>query len=374
MIKKQVNFARPIFIIVLLIGIVIFATVAKAMGQVFVPITIALLISLVFQPIITMLHKRFKIPWIVGIILTITIVSVGVWAITSLLIASLKTIVEVYPKYEERFTIIYKNLADVFKLPYDANNTLFQNLWGQLKVRQTLQSYAFLASNSLFGFLKDLLLVIIVVIFFLLDLQYFQQKIELALGETTKSKAIIMITDIIKQVTKYISVKFYISLLTGILVFFGTLIIKLDFPIVWGFIAFVLNFIPTFGSIISGLLTTIFALAQFWPSPAQVFATGILMLGVNMVLGNIVEPRIQGRQLGLSPFIIIISLSFWGWLWDFTGLILAVPMMVIVKIICENFSMLQPVAVLMGNYSSEVKIAEANEEENTLSDLSKKTE
>lgn len=374
MIKKQVNFARPIFIIVLLIGIVIFATVAKAMGQVFVPITIALLISLVFQPIITMLHKRFKIPWIVGIILTITIVSVGVWAITSLLIASLKTIVEVYPKYEERFTIIYKNLADVFKLPYDANNTLFQNLWGQLKVRQTLQSYAFLASNSLFGFLKDLLLVIIVVIFFLLDLQYFQQKIELALGETTKSKAIIMITDIIKQVTKYISVKFYISLLTGILVFFGTLIIKLDFPIVWGFIAFVLNFIPTFGSIISGLLTTIFALAQFWPSPAQVFATGILMLGVNMVLGNIVEPRIQGRQLGLSPFIIIISLSFWGWLWDFTGLILAVPMMVIVKIICENFSMLQPIAVLMGNYSSEVKIAEANEEENTLSDLSKKTE
>jgi len=66
------------------------------------------------------------------------------------------------------------------------------------------------------------------------------------------------------------------------------------------------------------------------------------MLAVNMILGNIVEPRVQGQNLGLSPFVILVSLSAWGWLWGFAGLVLAVPMTVIVKIVCENVPGLEP--------------------------------
>ena len=73
------------------------------------------------------------------------------------------------------------------------------------------------------------------------------------------------------------------------------------------------------------------------------------MLAVNMILGNFVEPKVQGRNLGLSPFIIIVSLSIWGWLWGFLGMILAVPMMVILKIVCENISFLQPLSIFMGS-------------------------
>ncbi len=147
------------------------------------------------------------------------------------------------------------------------------------------------------------------------------------------------------------SVKFFISLLTGVLIFLGTFAVGMGFPILWGFLAFILNFIPNFGSILSGVLTSVFALVQFWPKPAPVVFVAVLMFAVNFILGNIIEPRVQGRHLGLSPFIIIVSLSFWGWLWGFTGLILAVPMMVILKIICENVSILHPAAVLMGNYT-----------------------
>lgn len=68
-----------------------------------------------------------------------------------------------------------------------------------------------------------------------------------------------------------------------------------------------------------------------------------------MILGNILEPRIEGNHLGLSPFVILVSLSLWGWLWGFVGMILAVPMTVIIKIVCENFSILNPIAVLLGN-------------------------
>ena len=138
----------------------------------------------------------------------------------------------------------------------------------------------------------------------------------------------------------------------------GISLVKLDFPIIWGFIAFVLNFIPNFGSIISGILTTFFALVQFWPHPSPVIWVGFVMLAVNMVLGNFVEPKVQGRNLGLSPFIIIVSLSVWGWLWGFLGMILAVPMMVILKIVCENIEFLQPLSILMGSRTPETRGAE----------------
>jgi predicted PurR-regulated permease PerM len=73
------------------------------------------------------------------------------------------------------------------------------------------------------------------------------------------------------------------------------------------------------------------------------------MTSVNMVLGNILEPRIEGKNLGVSPFIILISLSLWGYIWGFTGMLIAVPLMVIIKIVCENIDYLKGLAILIGN-------------------------
>jgi predicted PurR-regulated permease PerM len=116
-----------------------------------------------------------------------------------------------------------------------------------------------------------------------------------------------------------------------------------------------MNFIPNLGSIVSWGGTTLFALVQFWPYPGSILATGIVMLAINFILGNAVEPKIQGDNLGLSPFVIVASLVGWGWLWGFAGLVLAVPMTVIIKIVCENVPMLEPVSILLGSYK-EVKI------------------
>ena len=349
--KKLVNFARPIFLLLLVLTVIVLAAVLKVTGTFLVPVTIAMFVSLVFEPLIVTLNTKFKIPWIAGIFIVLTLVIVSVWIIASLLLTSIRTIIDLYPRYEERFTVIYKAIAGLFALPYNAESTLFQNLWGQLSIRQTLRNFAFSLSNSLIVFFKDLLLVLLFAVFFLLDLRYLRQKLDFAFGDGSKGKAAIIITDIIQQVTRYMSVKFFISLLTGVLIFLGTFVVGMGFPILWGFLAFILNFIPNFGSILSGVLTSVFALVQFWPKPAPVVFVAVLMCAVNFILGNIIEPRVQGRHLGLSPFIIIVSLSFWGWLWGFTGLILAVPMMVILKIICENVSILHPAAVLMGNYT-----------------------
>ena len=189
------------------------------------------------------------------------------------------------------------------------------------------------------------------------------RKISYAFADRAKGKILRMIRRIILDIVHYISIKFFISLTTGILVFFVALIFGMDFAVLWAFLAFVLNFIPTFGSIFSCGLTTTFALLQFYPSYSKIVAILILMILINFMLGNIIEPRVQGKNLGLSPFVIIVSLSLWGYIWGMVGMIIAVPMTVIIKIISENISYLHPLAILLGNNPLQTK-KEFKESEN----------
>lgn len=365
--KKLSNFARPIFILILFLCTIVVAAVLKVTSSVVIPLTIAILVSLVFEPVLNKLNKKFKIPWAIGIVIILIILMISISLIGTLLFNSVKAVLSSYPKYEERITFIYQNIAQVFQLPYDAEDSLFANLWNQLGVRKAVQDFALTFSSSLIGFMKDFVMVLLFAVFFMLELKYFRPKIEYAFEvakenrnttsveekEKDRIRVSNIISDIIQQVTKYISVKFFISLLTGIFAYIGCVCVGLDFPIIWAFIAFVLNFIPNFGSIISVILTTVFAVLQFWPNPTKMIITLFFMTAINFCLGNIIEPRVQGKNLGLSPFIIIASLSVWGYIWGFVGLILAVPMMVTLKIICENFSLLQPVSVIIGSFPPE---------------------
>ncbi len=353
--KKRENFIQGIFFILLFFAAVVTAAILKISGSVLLPLTIAILFALVFEPVVSLLNRKFKIPWFAGILLVIIVAAIGVTVLGSILFSSLKTILLQYPKYEERFLKIYEGIAQIMQLPFNADYTLFENLWGQLGVRSTIQSLAFSLSNSFISFLQDGVVVILFIVFFLLELRFLREKVEYAFENRFSGKITLIISDIISQITRYLSVKFFISLLTGVLVYFGMLLIGLDFPVVWGFISFVLNFIPNFGSIAAGVLAAVFSLVQFWPEPGPVISVIVLMLGVNMVLGNFVEPKVQGKNLGLSPFVIVAALSVWGWIWGFAGLILAVPMMVILKIVCENVLLLHPLSVLMGSYPPEKK-------------------
>ena len=361
--KKYTNFARPIFILILFLCTIVTAAVLKVTSSVLIPLTIAVLVSLVFEPVLNELNKKFKIPWAIGIVFILIILMVSISLIGTLLFNSVKTVLSLYPKYEERITFIYQTVAKLFQLPYDAEDSLFANL-----------------SSSLIGFMKDFVMVLLFAFFFMLELKYFRAKIEYAfivarenavspteeIKNDNKGRISGIITDIIQQVTRYISVKFFISLLTGVLAYLGCLFVGLDFPIIWAFIAFVLNFIPNFGSIISVLGTTLFAVLQFWPNPTKMIITLLFMTAINFTLGNIIEPRVQGKNLGLSPFIIIASLSVWGYIWGFVGLILAVPMMVTLKIVCENFSLLQPVSVIIGSFPVEDSLKKENTKEKNI--------
>ena len=321
----------------------------KLLSSVFMPLTVAILLSLVFYPLCRKLNK-LRIPWVVCVLIIIALAIIAIYIVGQLLVTSLSAVIASYPRYESKFTSIYQSICETFGIQYDYENTLWNNLVNSLNVRSALQSLAISLSSGLVTFVKTLLVVGLFVAFFLIEMPTLNKKMELMFAEQHKrSKLHLMAKKTIAEVTHYISIKFFISLITGILVGLSTFVIHMDFPIIWGFIAFTLNFIPSFGSIISWTVTTLFAVLQFYPHWGYAVYVGFMVLAINMILGNVIEPRWEGSDLGISPFMILVSLSFFGWMWGFVGMIMAVPLMVIIKIMCENNEHLSSFAILIGN-------------------------
>ena len=155
-----------------------------------------------------------------------------------------------------------------------------------------------------------------------------------------------LINKIDHSIGSYIALKTVVSLLTGFLSYFVLLFIGIDAPLFWAFLIFVLNFIPTIGSLIATLFPAVFALLQFGE-----FTPGILVLAIvgaiQLIVGNLIEPRVMGNTLNISPLVVFLTLSLWGVMWGVTGMLLSVPITVILIIIMSEFPSTQPIAILL---------------------------
>lgn len=343
------KYSKRIFYLICFIASIAAVAVMKLTASFMLPITISILFSFIFYPFVRKLES-FHIPWVLSILIILA-VALGVFsAAGNLLVQSCKAIVLAYPRYEARFTSIYSTIAQAFRIPFDENLSLGTNLWGSLGVRTFVQNSAISLSNFLLSGAKVIFLISLLILFFMMEMREMKSKVKKAFPEEKLNRKIMYITvKTISDVTKFISIKFFISLLTGMLVGLVSLIVGMDFPIVWGFIAFVLNFIPNFGSAISFALTTTFAVVQFYPEFHKIIIVGLSVLLINFILGSILEPKWEGNDLGISPFLILVSLSLWGFVWGFAGMILSVPILVIIKIVCENIGPLKPLAALIGS-------------------------
>jgi predicted PurR-regulated permease PerM len=148
------------------------------------------------------------------------------------------------------------------------------------------------------------------------------------------------------NVHRYVLIKTIISVLTGLLVYLVMLLFGLEFAETWALLTVFLNFIPNIGSIVATLFPTLAALVQFdsWTPVLLIFT--IITL-IQFSVGNLIEPQLMGRSLNLSPFVIILSLTFWGAIWGIVGMFLAVPIMVMVMIACSHVPFLHPIAILL---------------------------
>ena len=150
------------------------------------------------------------------------------------------------------------------------------------------------------------------------------------------------------QIQEYLVIKTLVSLATGLLVGVWVWAWGVDFPFLWGVVAFILNYIPTLGSILAAIPPV--ALALIHPDLGWTVGLAVILgyIGVNLFLGNFVEPHFMGQKLGLSTLVVFLSLTFWGWIWGGVGMVLSVPLTMIVKILLQNSDDFHWIAVMLG--------------------------
>ena len=148
------------------------------------------------------------------------------------------------------------------------------------------------------------------------------------------------------SVNAYMAIKGWVSLATGAIITIWLAVLGVDYPLLWGLLAFLFNFVPNIGSIIAAIPAVLLALVQFGPGTA--IGAGVGYLAVNVVMGNVIEPRFMGKGVGLSTLVVFISLVFWGWVLGPVGMLLSVPLTMVVKLALEARQDTYWIAVLLG--------------------------
>jgi predicted PurR-regulated permease PerM len=185
-------------------------------------------------------------------------------------------------------------------------------------------------------------MIIVTVVFMLMEISQFTKKLEKANSKSLNS--FIAISDNIKH---FILLKSMTSAATGIIVTVGLKFFDIHYAMLWGLVAFMLNFIPNIGSIIAAIPAVLMALVQYDVGTALA-VTG-LYVAVNVTIGSILEPRIMGQELGLSTLVVFLSLIFWGWLLGPVGMLLSVPLTIMVKIVLDAQEDTRWISTLLGN-------------------------
>lgn len=306
-------------------------------------------IFLLVLPLVSALEKA-KFPQWLATIITVLVIIVVVVFFVWFVFFSVDMLITKVPAYAARINDLdglLKSIASKWiEIPEDASFFSMLNVdWVADVIMPTLRS----VSSSAISLLSTVLLVVLMTVFLLIERHVFIPKLLSFIHKGDERKLTILWGRIIKQVNKYITIKVFVSLLTGLLFYIVCLIAKLDFAFLWGVLAVVLNFIPTIGSIIITVLVTLMAVVQYAPSIGWILFVGISAVSIQNIVGNFLDPRLSGNSLNLSPFIILVSLTVFGFVWGIVGMFLAVPLLSILQIICANVESTRPIAMLIGS-------------------------
>lgn len=199
--------------------------------------------------------------------------------------------------------------------------------------------------SGLSSIISDLILVLLTVTFILLEVSSFPRKLRTILGNP--EQAFPRFTKYIIDMKRYMVIKTIINMTAGIVIAIWMEILGVQFPVLWGFLAFILHYIPNIGSIIAAIPAALLALVQLGAGSALLVIIGNIIVG--FTIGNIIEPRLMGRKFGLSTLVVFLSLIFWGSLLGMAGAILCIPLTMTLKFAFESSESTQWIAVLLGS-------------------------
>lgn len=319
----------------------------KAASQIVVPFMLSVFIAIVCAPLMASLRRR-RIPTWLSILLVVAIVLVGITVVAALVGSSLDNMSSQLPMYKVRFG---QEMSSMVSLLNDVGiHISYDKIKGYVDPSSLMQLVA-KALSGLGSALTNLVLVIMTVVFILFEAVELPRKLTLALDDGDQSLE--RFRSFIQSVNRYLVIKTTVSILTGLLIAGWLWIIGVDFPILWGVCAFLLNFVPNIGSIIAAVPAVLLAFIQLGPIYAGLSAIGFLV--VNLLVGNVIEPRYMGRGLGLSTLVVFLSLLLWGWVFGPVGMLLSIPLTIIVKLALEANPRMQWLAVMIDSIPEQHK-------------------
>jgi len=344
--KSPLKTSVALKVLVGLASFVIIVAGMRAAASLITPFLMAAFIAIICIPPLIWLQSK-KVPQFLSIIIVIIGILVIGWIFTALITGALSDFSNKLPFYQERLTILTNQAEDWIKtLPFETPDEAISQYLDPSMAMGIVTNMI----SSLGNILTNSFLIVLMVVFILLEASSLPVKIRKAIGNPDSPLS--QYEDVIKNVNKYLGIKTLISIGTGFTLFLWLLILGIDFPILWGLLAFLLNFVPNIGSLLASVPPIILALIQFGIGKAILTAIGFL--AANTIFGSILEVKIFGKGLGLSTLVVFISLIFWGWVLGPIGMLLSVPLTMIIKIILESNESTKGVAILLGS-GSEVK-------------------
>lgn len=325
-------------------SIVVIVAGMHAAESILVPFLLAVFLAVLWSSPLFWLQKKGVPMPIAMLFVIITVISIGV-ILVAFVGSTLEDLSTAIPSYQ---TNLDKEIATMIiwlgSIGINIPDQAMVEILDQDKIMQLLTGVL----TGLGELLTSALLVLLMVLFMLLEASGIPTKLRVALGDADAT--ITQLGKIVDSIKRYLAIKTITSLATGILVAVWLAIIGVDYPLLWGLLAFLLNYIPNIGSFIAAIPALLVAFIQLGVG-ATMFA-GIGYLLINGTIGNVIEPRVMGKGVGLSTLVVFLSLVFWGWVLGAVGMLLSVPLTMCIKIALESNEDTRWIAIMMGSESS----------------------
>jgi len=307
------------------------------------PFVVALILWFLVAEVRSLLH-RIKIKGksapraILTLISTVAVFYIF-YIITNLIIINFQSLANNAAKYNEALVKILEDLERLLGI-----GNLGEAVQGHQNV---IVSGASVAAKALASFIGRFFLMLFYVIFLLLEESALGKKLMIIYNRSaSRNKIRNSVSRIATLMSDYLGIKILTSFLTGFLSFFVLLFLGIDLPILWAFLIFILNFIPSVGSIVATSFPVIFSFLQYYGDWGKALYVLVGVMAIQVFIGNFVEPKILGNKLNLSPLVVILGLTFWGFVWGFIGMLLSVPINAALMIIFSQFEGTRSVAIL----------------------------
>jgi len=313
----------------------------RAASSVFVPFLLAGFIGLLCAPALFWLRDRGLPTPIALIVVLLGLLSIGA-LFGGLVSSSINEFTRALPAYQKSFGSVIASLTTTLA-DFGIDFGISTSETNPFDPKAALGLVGNLASN-LGSLLNNAFLLFLTVCFILLEASSFPHKVREAFGDSPEIED--RMAEIGESIRRYLAIKTLTSLLTGLLAYAALMLLGVNFAPLWGLIAFLLNFVPAVGSVIAAIPAVALAFIDNGGETAALVT--LCYVGINITIGNFLEPRVMGEGMGLSPLIVVTSLVFWGWVLGPVGMVLAVPLTVILRITLGSQPSTRWVAVLLG--------------------------